>query len=237
MALYRGYYLFINKPLYFLSICVDNTSMIEQNDIFGHNQDSIHFAELCNALYQRECQTLATSNTTQVNLLKRKLKFLPQLVQECARSLCDAKAPLTVDYHNASYQGKQAAQCPALKFTPEQISATFQKLPDIGKVLPVLVRTIDGYHLELDSVDRIEPENQLIHVNKHGWFTTQGQFCELQPEGAPQLTTEPLAATLTKPTKAVMQAACCGHQWRLKGKGIPRALTLRELKLSFHIQW
>jgi hypothetical protein len=211
--------------------------MIEQDDIFGHNQDSIQFAELCNALYQRECHNLALTGITQVNLLKRKLKFLPQLVQECARSLCSSSAPLTVDYHNASYQGKQAAQCPALKFTAAQISATYQQLPDIGKVLPILVRTIDGYHLELDSVDRIDHDHQLIHVNKHGWFTTQGQSCELQPEGAPLVITDPLAATLTKPTKAVMQAACSGHQWRLKGKGLPRALTLRELKLSFHIQW
>ncbi len=200
--------------------------MIKQDDIFGHNQDSIQFAELCNALYQRECQILAESSSTQINLLKRKLKFLPQLVQECARGLLNNQAALSVDYYNASYQAKQAATCPSLKQSIEIISQYYTKLPQIGRVLPIEVKTIDGYHIELDSVDRIDEENHLLHVNKHGWFYCDGQS---------QQTNDTIK--LVKPTKAVMQAACCGHQWRWKGKGIPRALTLRELKLSFHIQW
>ena len=200
--------------------------MIKQHDIFGHNQDSIHFAELCNALYQRECQNLAESSSSQINLLKRKLKFLPQLVQECAHSLLNNNAPLEIDYHNASYQNKQAANCPSAKQTTGQIAQYYSKFPDIGRVLPVEVKTIDGYHFELDSVDRVDEESNLLHVNKHGWF---------HPDGQPQQANNTIR--LVKPTKAIMQAACCGHQWRWKGKGIPRALSLRELKLSFHIQW
>ena len=113
--------------------------MIKQHDIFGHNQDSIHFAELCNALYQRECQNLAESSSSQINLLKRKLKFLPQLVQECAHSLLNNNAPLEIDYHNASYQNKQAANCPSAKQTTGQIAQYYSKFPDIGRVLPVEV--------------------------------------------------------------------------------------------------
>ena len=106
--------------------------MIKQDDIFGHNQDSIQFAELCNALYQRECQILAESSSTQINLLKRKLKFLPQLVQECARGLLNNQAALSVDYYNASYQAKQAATCPSLKQSIEIISHTTQNSLKLG---------------------------------------------------------------------------------------------------------
>lgn len=216
----------MGTPLYFCSDYVDNSLMIEQDDIFAHNQDSITFAELCNALYQRECIALGEYGPSQSALLKRKIKFLPQHVQECARGLLNSQAPLNVDYHNASYQHKQSSKCPSIKITAEQNQQSLSGLPDIGKVMCVEVKTLEGVHLELDSVDRIDSDNALIHVNKHGWFYTNGES---------QLADNNVR--LVKSTKAILQAACAGHQWRVNTKGTPRALTLRELKLSFHIQW
>jgi len=68
-----------------------------------------------------------------------------------------------------------------------------------------------------------------LHLNKFGWFSKSGEYFEIVPKQTRYL--------LLKPSKAVLIAACGGHQWTSKGRATPRALSLRELLLSTEIDW
>lgn len=209
--------------------------MVEQSDIFFQDPDSAAFAELCNALYQRECLFLAEYGPNQTALLKRKLKHLHIHVTQSAEQLLNNTSPLVVDRHNASYQAKQSSKCPSTKQTSETIKEYFAQHQTIGAICAVSINEMGMTHLEIDSLDRVDAEKALIHVNKFGWFNISGQPTNregdiLNQHGIQQI-------TLLKPTKAIMSAACCGHRWSHSGKISPRVLTIRELRLSFNIKW
>lgn len=209
--------------------------MVEQSDIFFQDPDSAAFAELCNALYQRECLFLAEHGPNQNGLLKRKLKHLHIHVTQSAEQLLNNTSPLTVDRHNASYQAKQSPKSPCTKQTPDVINKYYAQHQTIGAICAVSVNELGMTHLEIDSLDRIDTEKALIHVNKFGWFNTSGQPTDhqghiLNHDGLRHI-------KLLKPTKANMTAACCGHRWSHSGKILPRVLTMRELRLSFNIKW
>ncbi|MCP3427729.1 hypothetical protein [Opacimonas viscosa] len=212
-------------------------NMAEQKDIFFQDEHASSLAELMNALYQRECLALAESGPSQTSLLKRKLKHLPHHVYSAAQDLLASNAPIDVDIHNASYTAKQAAHCPGINQTNEQIQDFYTKSGKIGAVLPVLVKTMQGMHIEIDSLDRIDEQCDHIHANKHGWFTRNGISQAEQTSTLASNEAQFFALKLLKPSKAIWTAACCGHQWKHKGRAIPRALTMRELRLSFNIKW
>jgi hypothetical protein len=211
--------------------------MVQQKDIFFQDEHATALAELMNALYQRECRYLAEYGPGQARVLKRKLKHLPHHVYNAAQDLLNNQTPIEVDIHNASFTAKQTATCPGLKQTPEQKFAALSKPQPLGTVLPVLVKTIHGMHIEIDSVDRVDPDQQLIHVNKHGWFDYYGHSLATQPDTLASNESQFYEIVLLRPSRAIWTAACCGHQWKYKGRGIPRALTMRELRLSFGIKW
>lgn len=210
--------------------------MVEQSDIFFQNPNSVAFAELCNALYQRECQFLAEYGPAQTSLLKRKLKHLHTHITQCAELLLNNTSPLTVDQHNASYQAKQSAKCPSSKQTHSTIQSYFNTHHHVGSILVVAVNELGMTHLEIDSLDKVNNEQALIHVNKFGWFNYAGQPVNADGTSIDQTNAiQPL--TLLKPTKSVFMSACCGHRWSHTGKISPRVLTMRELRLSFSIKW
>ena len=97
-----------------------------------------------------------------------------------------------------------------------------------GLPVPVRLLRFDEEHIELDSIDRVQPENEMVHTNKYGWFTF---------DGVSQANNTDTDYMLLKPTKAVMSAACCGHRWNHKGRLAPRTLSLRELLLSTTVKW
>jgi hypothetical protein len=187
------------------------------------------FAELCNALYERELLSLAHSGPNQLNLLKRKLAGLSHHIKNVAYYLCRHQAPLEVDTHNASFQHKQAAKSPGRLLDKDKNTAWFSAHAAPGLVVPINVVGLDSNHIELDSVDRIDMEQGAIHTNKHGWFEFSGVATK-QNESI-------IEKQLLKPSKAIMQAACCGHRWNHKSRKTPRSLTLRELLLCAQIDW
>ncbi|MEW9799343.1 hypothetical protein [Alteromonas sp. CYL-A6] len=210
----------------------DNPST--QTDIFGHQSlsegNGQPIAELCNALYERELASLATHGPSQISLLRRRLSGLPYYVKRAAYELAHHQSPLEVDTHNASWQAKQAAKCPGKQPDSDKTADWFSQYAAPGLVVPVLITRLDNEHIELDSVDRVERDSLRLHTNKYGWFTFNG---------APEQTAsanEP-SRQLVKPSKATMTAACCGHSWNHKGRISPRALSLREMMLSFGINW
>jgi hypothetical protein len=108
----------------------------------------------------------------------------------------------------------------------------FSKEIQIGCCIAIDVKQLGAQHIELDSVDKIDLDNNRLHANKFGWFNINGEYCEDSYKHS-----EVISLRLLKPSKAIFTAACCGHKWDHKGKGQQRALSLRELLLSLSINW
>jgi len=204
----------------------------QQVDIFSDDQRQLHYAELCNALYERELASLSQQKINNISLLQRKIAGLRHHVKRAAYSLLQHQSPLQVDVHNASWQAKQAAKCMANNYVAQKTQQWFSSNIQIGCSIAVHVKQLGCEHIELDSIDRIELSSHRVHTNKFGWFNIGGEFAEDNYRQA-----DVLSLRLLKPTKAILTAACCGHKWDHKGKGQQRALSLRELLLSLSINW
>ena len=206
---------------------VDNS---QQTDIFDQDRQQLHFAELCNALYERELLTLSQQRNLQPSLLQRRLAGLSHHIKRAADHLLNNQAPIEIDVHNGSWQAKQAAKCMAAKADADKTATWFSRHAKAGIPVPVYVMHQGMEHIELDSVDRIDSLKKLLHTNKHGWFNFDGSTTYQSSQQLDQ-------KQLLQPAKATMTAACCGHVWNHKGRTQPRALTLRELLLSTTINW
>lgn len=199
----------------------------QQTDIFYLSTKYPNFAELSNALYERELQVLANSTITDPDLLKRKLKGLTHHVRNAAMHLLEGNAPIAVDVHNGSWQAKQTGKCPLSSQTPDRTLQWYSQIAKQGSIVPVYVELLGEQHIELDCIDIMA--NDRLHTNKFGWFSKSGEYFDIVPKQAKYL--------LLKPTKSILSAACSGHRWTSTGKTIPRALSLRELLLSTEIDW
>ncbi|MBU3022071.1 hypothetical protein [Aestuariibacter sp. A3R04] len=194
----------------------------------GTADHSPSYTEICNALYERELHVLSHTTTKQISALQLRLQALPHRVQRAAHYLARNPTPLQVDSHNGSWSYKQASQCPAKKWNIDTNTQWFSQHAGYGLPVPVYLAHFGEEHIELDSIDKVQFDNETLHLNKYGWFTFDG--VSLSADDKTQL-------TLIKPTKVIMAAACCGHRWNHKGKLSPRSLTLRELLLSTTINW
>jgi len=209
----------------------------KQSDFFSFVQSPSpahsDFAEICNALYERELHSLAYAGPKQISLMQRRLAGLSHHVKRIAYFLCaqqdDETWPLDVDSHNGSWQSKQAAKSPGRNLDAERTKHWYLQHAAPGLVVPVRTKELDKEGIELDCIDRINTEDMHIHLNKFGWFSHDGQAREARFPATELL--------LLKPTKAIMQAACCGHSWNHKSKTTPQPLTLRQMMLSTQIDW
>ncbi len=204
----------------------------QQVDIFSDDQRQLHYAELCNALYERELASLSQQKISNISLLQRKIAGLRHHVKRAAYNLLQHQSPLEVDVHNASWQAKQAAKCMANNYATEKTQQWFASNIQIGCSIAVHVKQLGSEHIELDSIDRVDFAGNRVHTNKFGWFNIDGEFAEDKYRQ-----TDVQCLRLLKPTKAILTAACCGHKWDHKGRGQQRALSLRELLLSLSINW
>ena len=203
----------------------------QQVDIFASDNRQRHFAELCNALYERELFALSQKAPNSVAVLQRRLAGLPYHIKNAADHLLSNTAPISVDIHNASWQAKQPAKCVVVKHDAQKCYSWYHSHSRMGLPVPIYVSDMGLERVELDSIDRIDvEETQRIHVNKHGWFELGGEH-----QGPPAHNYH--LTRLLLPNKANMTAACCGHSWNHKGKTLPRALSLRELLLSTTVNW
>jgi len=204
----------------------------KQSNIFSDDQRQQYFAELCNALYERELQVLAQKKLNNISLLQRKIGGLRHHIKRAAEQLLSHAGPLQVDLHNGTWQNKQMAKCMAEKFDRELTQFWFVKYARFGLCVPVHVSELGIEHIELDSIDRIEAENKRMHLNKHGWFDFNGDCPEGQSDNV-----HDVQKRVLKPSKTLLAAACCGHSWNHKGRSQPLTLSLRELLLSGSINW
>ena len=199
----------------------------QQQDIFTLPAKDPNFAELSNALYERELQVLAHSAISDPALLKRKLKGLTHHIKNATTHLLAGEAPISVDVHNGSWQSKQSAKCPLSSQTPDRSMQWYAHVAKLGDIVPVYIESLGMQHIELDCIDIMQSDR--LHLNKFGWFSKSGEYFDIVPKQAKY--------RLLKPTKSILSAACAGHCWNVRGKTIPRALSLRELLLSTDIDW
>ncbi|MFT6896028.1 MAG: hypothetical protein ACJA13_000425 [Paraglaciecola sp.] len=205
-------------------------SVSQQSDIFCDSQHQRYFAEICNALYERELLVLSQTNFTNISLLQRRLAGLRHHIKRAAFHFINHNGPLSVDVHNASWQARQATQCMAAKHDSAKATAWFSVYCRLGLPVPVHVATLGAQHIELDCIDRIE--EQRLHLNKYGWYALNGE-----PDNGDNKQSDTLQTRLLQPNKALLSAACSGHSWDHKGRTAPRTLSLRELLLSANINW
>jgi len=236
------------------------------NDLGELGGNHAQFSEVCTALYERELLFIAHSGISNASILKRRIGGLPHHIRSVARFFVTNPTPLSTDTYNGSWYAKQSKSAPRLPQDAETTVQWFKKHADYGLVVPVLIQTIEGIHLELDAIDKTMLVDDLVHLNKHGWFTIDGTGREPN-RGARQATQSAGSSlnglvessiegsvedshegahgnhggfdrkTLLKPTKTIMASACSGHAWNFKSRVSPRALSIREMRLSTQINW
>lgn len=199
--------------------------MTEQTSIWQHDVQSMQFAELCNALYERELLLLAHADTSPANISGR-LKSLPHYIKATALCMTQIHTPLELDTQNASWFAKQAPHIPLTDQKSDVILNWYQQC-DIthGLVVPIAL----DENIVLDSVERVDKEKQRFRTNAFGWFDLNHYETKLNAVGK--------RFQLLKPNKRVMMAACAGHAWVNDHKVQPVIPSLRELRLSCDINW
>jgi hypothetical protein len=191
------------------------------------SSDNQTYTELCNALYERELLRLAKMSAEQLPLLQKRLAALPFYIRRAAANIVTCQSELKLDSQNASWFYKQPASCPARKQQADPIASFYQKAAKPGLIVPVYVEQLTQEQIVLDTVDEVDTAAERLHCNEHGWFSFNGT--PLQSDNASKF--------LLKPNKAIVTAACCGHQWLNNERKAPRVLSLRELLLTSRLNW
>jgi hypothetical protein len=195
--------------------------MNEQTSLWQGDYQSADFAELCNALYERELYQFSKLSISSVKAVQARLKSLPHYIKRTAYSMLQAQTPLELDTQNASWSAKQGLHMPLSGQDKDSVNKWYLSINLVhGLVVPIATPSI----ILLDSIDRIDNENQRFRTNAHGWFNL--------------LVEENNTKTLLlKPNKKVMAAACSGHYWLNDKRSNPSIPSLRELLLSCAINW
>jgi len=194
-----------------------------QTSLWQEKPQSEIYAELCNALYERELRLLANIDLATVHAVQDRLKSLSYYINRTALLMTQANSPLELDVQNAGWQAKQSSKIPLNGQEIEQVNTWYLSIPlSLGLIVPVLA---EGY-IFLDCIDRIDNDQQRIRTNVAGWF----YLSDIEKQKYNKV-------KLLKPNKQVMRAACTGHCWQGRNKIRPMILTLRELLLSCSINW
>jgi hypothetical protein len=204
---------------------------MSQSSLWQTHAGSHDFAELSNALYQREIKRLAEGNFASAQAVQVRLQSLSYYINRTAHSMtqvtAQGKTPLELDCQNASWSAKQSKEMPLsgqeTKQDNDNIFAWYLTGNiSVGLVVPVQVEQ----HIILDCIDRLDLAKQRLRTNVGGWFYFTSADTEVI-----------VNKRLLKPTKKVMLAACAGHCWQGNNKLMPVIPSLRELLLSCSINW
>jgi len=196
--------------------------MNEQTSLWHEDYQSADFAELCNALYERELRLLSEISNASVQSIQGRLKSLPHYIKRTAHSMLQAQVPFELDVQNASWSAKQGVHMPLSGQDIASVNKWYLSISlHHGLVVPIATDST----ILLDSIDRIDLKQQRFRTNAHGWFyLSTSEECKTNGQ-------------LLKPNKKVMTAACSGHCWLNAKRANPIIPTLRELLLSCAINW
>lgn len=204
------------------------STVMNQNQLWLNPEQTLQYSELCNTLYERELARLAQTPPERLMSLPKRLKSLPFYVREAANLLLQHPSPLTLDAQNACWLHSQAKLCPIPHVDEsEGCFKYYDKYSKLGLLVPIYSLQQGLEQILIDSIDEIDSAGHRVHCNEHGWFAMAGWAQE--PDNLHKL--------LLKPSKAIMTAACCGHQWRNAERKTPRLLTLREMLLASRLNW
>ena len=195
----------------------------QQPQLWQNDTDNLVFADLCNALYERELKKLAAESN--LANLQRRIGSLSYYIKRASERIIDFGSPLNLDSQNASWMYRQPTTCPALKQKATDMSKFYQNQQNIGLVVPIYLENKGEERLILDSIDGLKDGQ--IHTNEHGWFNVEGVGLDENNQHC----------RLLKPTKVTMTCACSGHRWTNQKRTSARALSLREMLLATNINW
>ena len=210
--------------------------MVTQSLLWQSQQQSSDFAELCNALYERELMALARDESAALTSLQSRIKSLPHYVKRTAFALLNAQTPLELDIQNASWSAKQGTTHPSIsQLSSDDDIMTWYRNQSLvlGLVVPIGLNS----HIVLDSIDRIDREKQRFRTNVYGWFYLSNNSTDNKANNKEGGESRNNDVNLLKPTKKIMTAACAGHCWQNSRKSQPIMPSLRELLLSCTINW
>jgi len=214
---------------------------MSQTSLWQTEQQNNDYAEVCNALYERELNQLVNADLATVTAIQSRLKSLPHYIKLTAYSMLQvqqqsqhhktARIPIILDHQNAHWSAKQSKTMPLVNQEFEEVWQWYQSFSiPLGLVIPVWV----GERILLDSIDRVDNEQQRLRSNAFGWFDANSVQKTLFQQQSTEIE-QPIQ--LLKPSKKVMSAACAGHRWQNNTPSLPVLLTLRELLLSCNINW
>lgn len=187
--------------------------------------DNVVFADLCNALYERELKKLSSDASLPHQFLLKRIGSLPYYIKRASERILAFGSPLDLDSHNASWTYRQPTQCPAAKQSADDIEQFYQQVSAFALVVPIWHENLLEEHITLDTIDGYRDGR--IHTNENGWFATDGR--SLDEDGRNK--------RLLKPTKVTMTCACSGHRWKNQKRTGARRLALREMLLATNINW
>ncbi|MFT4926486.1 MAG: hypothetical protein ACI8WB_002584 [Phenylobacterium sp.] len=199
----------------------------QQPHLWQDVHSNLVFADLCNALYERELKKLATEHNQPAQVLLKRIGSLPYYIKRASERILANTTPLDLDSQNASWLYRQPTHCPGPKQNQPDIEAFYHKHAKHGLVVPIYHYKFGEEHLTLDTIDGVDSAKQRIHSNENGWFGLDGQ---------PQQD-DNQHSKLLKPTKLTMSGACSGHKWLNDKRNNSRALSLREMLLATNINW
>ena len=81
-----------------------------QASLWQEPQQSVNYAELCNALYERELRLLANIEFATPQALQNRLKSLSYYINRTALLMTQTNSPLELDIQNAAWQVKQSSK-------------------------------------------------------------------------------------------------------------------------------
>ena len=204
------------------------TDKQQQTSIWQQRSSQQWFAELCNALYERELSRLANQSEHDIQQLQKHLASLSYYIKRAADHICELTIPLELDTQNGSWLSGQSTKPFSAKAEQDKTKAFFQKHQKMALIVPIAVVHSGIEQVVLDTIDELDETRQWLHCNQHGWFSIEGTY-----QGGNRV----IVKTLLKPSKAVMSAACCGHQWLNGRRTSARLLSLREMLLASRINW
>ncbi len=204
---------------------LNSMNLEHQQPNLWQQSDNLIFADLCNALYERELKKLSNDTSLPHSNLLQVLGSLPHYVKRASERILSFGSPLDLDSHNASWTYRQPTECPAGKQSARDIEQFYAKVDARALVVPIWHESLLEEHITLDTIDGYRDGR--IHTNENGWFNQDGSPAS---DGAEHI-------RLLKPTKVTMTCACSGHRWKNRKRAGARRLSLREMLLATNINW
>lgn len=211
------------------------TANQQQPHLWQDVHSNLVFADLCNALYERELKKLATEHNQSSTVLLKRIGSLPYYIKRASQRIVSNDTPLDLDSQNASWLYRQPKECPGPKQKPDDIHVFYRKHAKHALVVPIYHFKRGEEFITLDTIDGVDQAGLRVHTNENGWFGFNGQPQQDDAQHNNQHSNQ--HKTLLKPTKTILCGACGGHKWLNHKRNNARMLSLREMLLTTNINW